>query len=96
MMLDTQIAESESSHGQTTSTSSNPLNLGESRWEEEENTGGLHGEASKLEGEVSRGLERREDGGNGGSGAGEAPGGDLGEAAALIGSGGRGVNEGNR
>jgi hypothetical protein len=71
-MLDTQIAESESSHGQTTSTSSNPLNLGESIWEEEESTGGLHGEASKPEGEASEGLKRREAGGNGGSGAGEA------------------------
>jgi hypothetical protein len=80
-MLDTQIAESESSHGQTTSTSSNPLNLEESRWEEEENTGGLHGEASKPEGKGSGSLWRREASGNGRSGAGEAPSGDLGEAA---------------
>jgi hypothetical protein len=58
------------------------LNLEESRWEKEENTGWLHGEASKPEGEVSGGLERRKAGGNGGSGAGEAPGGDLGKAAA--------------
>jgi hypothetical protein len=58
------------------------LNLEESRWEEEENTIWLHGEASKPEGEVSGGLERRETSGNGGSRAGEAPGGDLGEAAA--------------
>jgi hypothetical protein len=95
-MLDTQIAECESSHGQTISTSSNPLNLGESRWEEEESTGGLHGEASKLEGEASGGLERREAGANGRSGAREAPGGDLGEAATSWGEEGWGVNEGNR
>jgi hypothetical protein len=79
MMLDTQIVERESSHGQTTSISSNPLNLGETRWEEEENTRGLHGEASKPEEEVSGGLWRRRAGGNGGSGAGEAPVGNLGE-----------------
>jgi hypothetical protein len=72
------------------------LNLEESRWEEEENTGWLHGEASKPEGEASGGLERREAGGNGGSGAGEAPGGDLGEAAASWEEERVGVNEGNR
>jgi hypothetical protein len=96
MMLDTQIAKSESSHGQTTGTSSNPLNLGESRWEDEENTGGLHGEASKLEGEGPGSLWRREAGGNGESRAGEAPDGDPGEAAASWGERGWGVNEGNR
>jgi hypothetical protein len=95
-MLDTQIAKMESQHGQTTSTSSNPLNLGESRWEEEENTEGFHGEASKPEGEDSRSSWRREADGNGGSGAGEAPGGDLGEAAASLGRRRVGVNEGNR
>jgi hypothetical protein len=73
------------SNGQTTSISSNPLNLEESRWEEEENTGWFHGEASKPEGEASGGLKRREAGGNGGSGAGKAPGGDLVEAAASWG-----------
>jgi hypothetical protein len=59
-MLDTQIADRESHHGQTTSKSSNPLNLGESRWEEEEeNTRGFHGEASKPEGEDSGSSWRR-------------------------------------
>jgi hypothetical protein len=89
-MLDTQIANKETSHGQTTSISSNPLNLGETRCEEEENTGWLHGEASKPEEEVSGGLRKREAGGNGGSGVGEATGGDLGEAAAPLGSRGSG------
>jgi hypothetical protein len=72
------------------------LNLEESRWEEEENTGWLHGEASKPEEEAFRGLERREAGGNGGFEAGEAPDGDLGEAAASWGEEGWGVYEGNR
>jgi hypothetical protein len=52
--------------------------------------------ASNLEGRTSGGLRRRMAGGNGGSGAGEAIGGDLGEAAVPLGSGGKGVNEGNR
>jgi hypothetical protein len=90
MMLDTQIADKETSHGQTTSISSNPLNQGETRWEEEENTGWLHGEASKPEEEVSGGLRKREAGGNGGSEAGKATGSDLGEVAVPLGSGGRG------
>jgi hypothetical protein len=72
------------------------LYLEESRWEEEENTGWLHGEASKPEGEASGGLERRKAGGNGRSGAGEVPGGDLGEAAASWEEERVGVNEGNR
>jgi hypothetical protein len=55
----------------------------------------LHGMASNLEGRTSEGLEKRMAGGNGGSGAGEATGGDLGEAVAPLGSGGKGVNEGN-
>jgi hypothetical protein len=43
--------------------SSNPLNLGETRWEEEESTRGLHGTASNLEEKVSEGLWRRMAGG---------------------------------
>jgi hypothetical protein len=89
-MLDTQNAEKESHHGHTTSKPSNPLNLGESRWEEEETIGRFYGEASKPEGEGSRSSWRREAGGSGGSGAGEAPGGDLGEAATSLGRGWRG------
>jgi hypothetical protein len=92
-MLDTQFAIMESHHGQTTSKTSNPLNLGESRWEEEI-TGGFHGDASKLEGKVSGTSRKREAGGSGGSGAGEAPGGDLGKAAAPLGVWKEGVNEG--
>jgi hypothetical protein len=66
------------------------LNLGKTRWEEEENTRRLHGMASKMEEEVSGGLRKREVSGNGGSGAGEVIGSDLGEAAAPLRSGGRG------
>jgi hypothetical protein len=52
--------------------------------------------ASNPKGRTSGGLRKRMAGGNGGSGAGEATGGDLGEAAAPLGSEGKGVNEGNR
>jgi hypothetical protein len=52
--------------------------------------------ASNPEGRTSGGLRRRMAGGNSRSGAGEATGDDLGEAAAPLGSGGKGVNEGNR
>jgi hypothetical protein len=93
---DSYIAEIKSSHREALAKSSNPLNLGKTRWEEEENTGRLHGKASKPEEEVSGGLRKRESGGNDGSGAGEVTGGDLDEAAVPLGSGGRRVNEGNR
>jgi hypothetical protein len=52
--------------------------------------------ASNPEGRTSGGLGRRMASGNGGSGAGEVTGGDLGEVAAPLGSGEKGVNEGNR
>jgi hypothetical protein len=42
--------------------------------------------ASNPEGRTFEGLRRRMAGSNGGSGAGEATGGDLGEAAAPLGS----------
>jgi hypothetical protein len=62
-MLDTHIAEIKSSHREALAKSSNPLNLGKTRWEEEENTRGLHGTASNPEEKVSGGLWRRMAGG---------------------------------
>jgi hypothetical protein len=52
-MLETHIAKIKSSHREALAKSSNPLNLGKTRWEEEENTRRLHGKASKPEEEVS-------------------------------------------
>jgi hypothetical protein len=43
--------------------SSNPLNLEETRWEEEESTRWLHGMASNPEENVSGGLRRKKAGG---------------------------------